>query len=253
MDKKRNETALFLILIALAFVMFLLDRWGVFVGVRALIEDMLSPSRVSVQRIAFSIPFLSHGRISSLEEERNALQEKLVTLEKLEKENEDLRLQLGIRNDGGQKLMLAHVLSTGRFFIIDKGQDDGVRPGYTVTFKNILVGRIVSATKKTSRVLTPLEEESIISAKAGKTEARGLLKGKGDRMLFSEVTLSEHMVEADIIMTIGDVDEKGLGVRPDLLIGTLTAIRKSDDQLFQEATVVPLLDYKALQNIFVVL
>lgn len=251
--EKKNPSALFVVLVFIACFLFLLDRWGVFVGVRSLVEDFVSPPARAVHKMAFTLPFLSNTTVVSLEEERNILQEKLIALEKLEKENEDLRLQLGIPRERGQKLMLAHVLSTGRFFIIDKGEDDGMRVGNTVIYKNIFVGKIIVLGKRTSRVLLPSEKDSVIGVKAMQTSALGNVYGQNNEMTLSEVTLTEAVKEGDVLQTVGDVDEKGLGVRPGLLVGKVEHIRKSEDQLFQEATIVPLLDYKTLQNVLIVL
>lgn len=251
--EKKTPTSLFLLLVIASFFLFVLDRWGVLWEIRGGIDATLSPSKRAVSGVVLSLPFLSNGRITSLIDERNTLLGKLTTLEKLEKENEDLRMQLGIPKERGQKLILAHVLSTTRFFIIDKGEEDDVRLGDTVTFKNIFVGKIVAVQKKTSRVMTPVEKESILGAKARQTGARGLVKGTADGMIFSEVILSEKLTENDTIATIGDLDEISGGIRPDLLIGTLLHIRKSEDQLFQEADIAPLIDYKTLQNVFVIM
>ena len=71
--------------------------------------------------------------------------------------------------------------------------------------------------------------------------------------MFSEVILSEKLSEGDAILTIGDVNEEGFGIWPNLLIGTIEDVRQSNDPLYQEAKLVPLVDYKNLQNVFVIL
>lgn len=241
---KRNETTLFLLLIAFSVVLFLLDRSGLLSSVRGVIERAVSPGAKEVHKLA------TGGRAQDSE----IGQEKLQELAKLKKENEDLRLQLGIAKEGSaQKHTLAHVLSTSRFFIIDKGQDDDIALGNVVVFKNILIGKVIIMSKYTSRVLLPRDRESVIEVKTTQTGARGLIKGQGETMLLSEVILSENLTEGDTAATIGDIDEKGLGIRPGLLVGKIENIRKSENQLFQEATVVPLLDFKTLENVFVAL
>lgn len=240
---KRNEITLFLILIAISVVLFLLDRSELLSSARTTIERIVMPAAVEVHKLA-TLGTVQSGELP---------QEKLAELDKLRKENEDLRQQLGIAKEkGSQKLMLAYVLSTSRFFTIDKGEDDGVAVGNIVVFKNILIGKVTVSSKRTSRILLPVEPDSVIEVKTLQTGARGLVKGKGENMILSDVILSENLSEGDSIATIGDVDEKGLGIRPGVLVGKIENIRKSENQLFQEATVVPHLEYKTLENVFVV-
>lgn len=240
MEKNSNVTPLFITLIAFSLIVFFLDRIGVLGGIRGIVENVLIPPQRTV------------NTLKAAPKELVLPEEKLLELEKLRGENEDLRMQLGVPLTG-QKLVLADVLSTSRFFIIDKGIDDGVRVGNTVIFKNVLIGKIATVSEKTSRVLLPSEKGSTIRARAMQTGALGLVKGEGEHAIFSEVTLSENLTEGDSVITVGDVDEQGLGVRPGFLIGKIETIRKSENQLFQEAKLVPLVEYEHLQNVFIIL
>lgn len=252
MEHKRGSTGLFLILIAFAMLVFVLDTSGIALSVRAVSENIVG----SIARKGHNIRAMSfaNDRIVKLEEERNSLLQQVAELEKLKSENENLRLQLGLTQQGSkQTLLLADVLTTSRLFIINKGQDDGVVVGNVVVFKHILVGKIVSVSKKASRVLLPIDKESIVAARAKQTGAKGLIRGEVGGARFSEVLLSETLTDADTLVTVGDVDEHGRGIPPGLFIGTIEQIRKSDDELFQEAKVVPLLDFARLTQVFVIL
>lgn len=237
---QRNSTSLFISLLVFAGITFFLDRTGALLGVRGIIEGIFAPGQRTMQSILTRNP------------QEPLPQEQLLELEKLKRENEDLRMQLGVTSRG-QKLIEAHVLSSSRFFIVDKGSDDGVRVGNTVVFKNIYIGKVITVTARTSRVLLPIEKESILSAKTLVSGALGLVKGEGERAIFAEVTLSENLNENDSVITVGDVDEKGLGVRSGFLIGKVSEVRRSDDELFQQALLVPLIEYKNLENVFILL
>lgn len=251
--EQKQSSLLFAILFFFSLFIFILDRWGVFYGVRSLAEGILISSQRETRRIVFSLPFVSNSNNAQFLEENQNLKERVSQLQKLEKENEDLRLQLGVaKSDSGQKLMLAHVLSATHYFIIDKGEDDGIRVGNTVVFKNILVGKVIIVSKKTSRVLLPLEKDSVIGVKAVQTGALGNVYGQNNEMILSEVTLPETLLPGDTLQTVGNVDETGLGIRPGLLIGKITQVHKSGN-LFQEAKIIPLIDYRSLQNVFIIL
>lgn len=242
--EKKGGHGLFISLAIFSFLVFLLDRTGTFTFFRGALEGIISP----IQRQVHKVSTQKRSGGESVVVERESL------LKKLKKENEDLRLQLGIVNPltgGTQRLLLAHVLSTSRFFIIDKGSDDGVKMDQSVVFKNILVGRIIMVSQKVSRVLLPSEKDSVLQVKTSETGAKGLVKGQGDSIVLSEVILSEKLSEGDSLETIGSVNEKGLGIMPHLLIGKVSQIRKSDNQLFQEAKVVPFLAPYDLENVFI--
>lgn len=241
--EKKGGYGLFISLAIFSLVIFLLDQKGGFSFFRQAIEVITSPAQSKLHNLV--TPKLNENLAEAAERVR--------ILKKLEKENEDLRLQLGQHlSQKDATLVLAHVLSTGRFFILDKGSEDAVEVGQSVVFKNMLVGKIVVANQKVSRVLLPTEKDSVLQVKIRETGAKGLVKGQGDSMILSEVILSENLSEGDTLETIGSVDEKGLGIRPHLFIGKVSQIRKSDNQLFWEAKVTPFLAYQDLENVFVI-
>lgn len=240
---EQKSTWMFVALIALSLLIFLLDKAGILSNARGLIEGIVIVPEKAAHQVIIA---------QKSQEEYATQEEKQAELEKLKKENEDLRLQLGIVKSDSQKLILASVLSTSRGFIIDKGADDGIRAGQTVVFKNIFVGKITTVGKKISKVLLPFENGSIVKVKTSQTKDLGLVKGQGQETLLFEVLLSENLKEDDVLLTAGDVDEQGLGVRPDVLVGKIANVHKSDNQLFQEAKVIPLIDLKNVRHVFVI-
>lgn len=236
-------TLVFVILIVFSLVLFFLDRGGALTNARAVLERVMTG------------PTLELGELVSKKEPQSpiALEELRLELEQVKKENEALRLLLGVGKASQAKHLLSRVLSTSRGFIIDKGEEDTVAIGNTVVFKRVFVGKVISISKNVSRVLLPFEKDSVIEVKASKTGALGLAKGQGKQVVLSEVILSETLVEGDTVETIGNVDDKGLGVRPGLLVGKIEKVRKSSDPLYQEASIVPSIEYKDLQHVVVLL
>lgn len=244
MEQQKKSTWLFVILIGIAVAVFLLDRTGILLGLRAGLEGIFSPAERAAQQLVKD----------KLDEQKLTIDEKLSHLEELQKENEALRTQLGVvreSNISPKKLLLAHVLSTSRFFVIDKGSDDGIVIGQTVFFKNVFIGKITTVSGKVSRVRLATEFDSNTTAKTKETGALGLAKGQGDSMVFSEVILSENLKAGDSVQTVGNVDERGIGILPNLVIGTIENVRKSSNQLFWEATLKPAIDYQKLEEVFI--
>lgn len=249
--EQRNPTSLFITLFIIAAAFFFLDRGGFLAVPRSLFETILTGPSRNLHSAAIFFPFTS-AQVKKLTDERNDLQSKLVDFEKIKKENDDLRLQLGIvHSSSGKEILLAHVLSSSHLFIIDKGADDGLKEGQSVVFKNIFIGKIVSVSKKTSRVLLPIEDESILAGKTLGSGALGLVKGKGGQATLSEVILSENLSAGDTVITTGSVNEEGIGIAPGLIVGKIEQMRKSDNGLYQEALLMPLIDYTSLTNVFI--
>jgi rod shape-determining protein MreC len=240
--EKREGYGFFFTLVAFSLVLLLLDRNGFLSLLRTKVEGVSSPIEEKMHSIGQSP--LNGGESATVAQESR--------LRELEKENADLRSQLGVtQGKAGGKLLLAHVLSTSRFFIVDKGAVDGVKIGQSAIIKDILIGRVLSVSGKVSRVLLSSEKDSVLQGETWETQARGLVRGEGDGMLFSDVLLTDKLAEGDTVETVGNVDEKGVGIRPHLLIGTVSQIRKSSNQLFWEAKIVPFIDFGKLEDVFV--
>lgn len=242
--EQRRTTALFVILIILALTIFLLDRTGILLGLRAGLEGIFSPAERAAQKLVKD----------KLDEQKLTIDEKLAELKELQRENEALRAQLGVvgeSNISPKKLLLAHVLSASRFFVIDKGSDDGIMIGQAVFFKNVFIGKITTVSGKVSRVRLATEFDSNTYGKTKETGALGLARGQGDSMIFSEVILSENLKAGDSVQTVGNVDERGIGILPNLIIGAIENVRKSPNQLFWEATLKPAIEYQKLEEVFI--
>lgn len=249
----QKSFALFISLIVVSFFLFLVDRWGILQGVRSTLLGVFMPAERVVHQYSVTLPFLANQRIQKLQQENDSLRSQLAKSQQLKKENEDLQKQLGVAKDSPQKLLLAHVLSTGTYFIIDKGSNDGLREGMTVMTQNMYVGKIFRVQPNVSRLLLPIETESVIAAVNQNKTAKGLVRGNGSSMSISEVLLSEILNQKDVLVTVGSVDDKGIGIRPDLELGKVIEVKKSENKLFQEASIEPSIKYKELTDVFIAL
>jgi rod shape-determining protein MreC len=66
------------------------------------------------------------------------------------------------------------------------------------------------------------------------------------------VVLSEKLEKDDLVRTKGDVDERGQGFPPDLIVGKIISVNKQPSALFQSAEVKSLVDFSRLSTVFVI-
>src|ERR671936_20905 len=93
----------------------------------------------------------------------------LVRMRELEAENQDLRNLLGLRQKAGPSALIP-VRKMGSdpspfigSFMVDKGEDDGVRSGMTVATLKGLVGRVIRAEASTAKVLLITDLNSAVT------------------------------------------------------------------------------------------
>ena len=158
-----------------------------------------------------------------------------------------MRRLLGAPLPAKWKFLPAKVMGNGEKIRIDKGEKDGVKKGMIVVSENILVGRIVSLTQKSSLLELPISPGVILPVvvkRAGNKgiQARGILQQSGGNLVLSEVLQSEDIQKGDLVVTVGDEN-----LLPDLLIGQITDVLPKSAEVYQKARVKPLLEYDKLR------
>jgi rod shape-determining protein MreC len=135
------------------------------------------------------------------------------------------------------------------YIIINRGSNDGIRRGMPVVTNQGLIGRVDAVISNGSRVM-------LITDPASQVNVR-LQNSKIEAMLSGSVTgnLSLDMVSQDVTIESGDVvltSGLGGGYPPDLLVGQVLNVRKRDYELFQQASVQPVVDFTQLQIVLVI-
>lgn len=136
-----------------------------------------------------------------------------------------------------------------RYVIINIGANDGIRPGMPVVTEKGLAGRIDAVIAEAARVQLITDSGSVINVRLQNAATNAILSGS----LSGELTLD--MIPQDVNVSAGDlVMTSGLGggYPPNLLIGQVTSVRKLDYELFQQATVQPLVDFEHLHYVLVI-
>ncbi len=220
-------------------------------------EKIIVPAKTVVYRTwqGMGSAFLAIGnlrtdpqKIAELESELRELSTLKVKDQALEEENKALRRQLEAPLPASMQFLPAKTLGKTRYLTIDKGEDDGVKVGMMVIAENVLVGKIISLTPRTSEVLLPVDPDSKISVKNLKTQTHGLAEGEfGTSILLDKVLQADSLETGDLVATSGEDD-----YTRDLLIGKLGKIEKREVEPFQRAEITPLIDYGRLINVFVI-
>jgi len=135
------------------------------------------------------------------------------------------------------------------YVIINRGSDDGLRRGMPVVTAQGLVGRVAAVAPMAARVQLLTDPATAINIHMKNTGAEALLVGSitGD--------ISVEMIAQDVNLQPGELLlTSGLGGNypPNLLIGQVTGVRSRSFDLFQRASVQPVVDFSQLKIVLVI-
>ena len=135
------------------------------------------------------------------------------------------------------------------YVIINRGSNDGILRGMPVVTDQGLVGRVDAVIANAARVQLITDPASNVNVRLENAETDASLVGSVTGDLELELISQETNVEAgDLVLTSG----LGGGYPPDLIVGQVVNIRARDFDLFQQATVQPVVDFNRLQIILVI-
>ncbi len=190
-----------------------------------------------------------------LKESLNQFVEKNNQWHEIELANTRLRNLLNFQKAPTNRIVAAAVIGkdpSGWFktVIIDKGKADGLHKGQPVVLPTGIVGQVIEAAGRYSKVMLIIDRNSAVDALVQRSRARGIIKGESADQCRFEFVLRKHDVQ------IGDtVIASGLdGVYPKgLRIGKVSDISERNSDIFYQITVAPFVDYEKLEEVLVVL
>ena len=135
------------------------------------------------------------------------------------------------------------------YVIVDKGSNDGLKRGMPVVTDQGLVGRVDAVISSAARVQLITDPASVVNVRFGKTGREAQLIGtiSGD--------LALDLIPQDVVIAPGDVvltSGLGGGYPTDLIVGQVLTIRKQDSDLFQQATIQPVVDFTQLKIVLII-
>jgi rod shape-determining protein MreC len=135
------------------------------------------------------------------------------------------------------------------YVIINRGSNDGIRRGMPVVTNQGLVGRIDAVIADAARVELITDPASIVNVRLQNAEVEASLSGSvtGDVAL-DLIPQDSNVQPGDLVLTSG----LGGGYPPDMIVGQVLNIRTRDFDLFQQATVQPVVDFNRLQIVLII-
>jgi len=134
-----------------------------------------------------------------------------------------------------------------QYVIINRGSNDGILRGMPVVTDQGLVGRVDAVIADAARV-------QLITDPASKVNIR-LQNAQVDASLIGSVTgdVTVDLIPQDAVVNEGDLvltSGLGGGYPPDLIVGQV--VRSRDFDLFQQATIQPVVDFNRLEIVLVI-
>ena len=263
-DGVKKETSWFILLVFVSGILLFLDKKGWIKSVRGLAEQPILAAEREIYN--FHNAWLQPGRNFFLS--KNTFEKELlrlqVDLQKLavdqnkyntcQTENEKIRKLLGTNLPPSWKLLLAHVTGLTDLMHLDVGEKQQVKIGMGVVSDNLLVGKVIEVSDYGSLVQLPNSTGARIPVvikrpNAAGIQARGLLIGQyGGQLLLDKVLQAEDIKKGDLVVSSGDE-----GFLADLVIGQINDVLGKSAELYQRARVEPLVDYRQLTVVFIVI
>lgn len=222
-------------------------------------QTVFSPPKSLLYDLRVFISREDAPELKKIKEENAKLSEKLIEFQRLKGDNEALTSQFETSETKEFNLLPAHVIGfLGRFsspasLIIDRGEKHGIKAGMAVIFKNNLVGKIIQVSPSYSQVILPLNEKFSVIGKTTEGDIPGVIKGEEDFILLDRVHVNEKITLGELILTKGEINEKGFGVPPDFIIGRVISVNKNESLPFQTAKVEALIPFSKLNQVFILL
>jgi rod shape-determining protein MreC len=136
------------------------------------------------------------------------------------------------------------------YVIINAGSNDGILRGMPVVTDQGLIGRVDAVIADAARIQLITDPASKVNVRLQNAETEASLIGS----VTGDVTLD--LIPQDITIEPGDLvltSGLGGGYPPDLIIGQVVNVRSRDFDLFQQASVQPVVDFNRLQIVLVII
>jgi len=192
---------------------------------------------------------------SSLEKEVAELINENSKLRELERENEILKNQLGLKEEQKDlEFIAADVIGRGptnisNTLLLNKGSDDGLADGMPVVTGSMLLGKLTDVSSDHSRVLLIVDPASVVNVMVQETRAAGVLKGEaGFNLKIESVPQEAPLKKGQRIITsgLGGTLPKGL------IVGEVDSLVSSESEIFQSARIKPYADFNHLELVFII-
>lgn len=248
MKRAKPVLPIFLLLLLLAGLLFVFQG-----SLLKPLQAVTTPIQRWVYTSVSTMPMMVQSE-DMLLQENNDLRIRLAKYQEMERDNKALRDQFKTTNPNPRNVLPATIIGVNENqLFLDKGQEDNVQQDDIVVLKDTLIGKVEKVSPHVAIVTLITHPLTSFTAETAKTLAIGVVKAQGgDTITLENVVLSDKLEKDDLVMTKGDVDEKGGGFPPNLVVGKVVSVNKKASNLFQSAQVKSLVDFNKIRMVFVV-
>jgi len=204
-----------------------------------------------------SYVWLRHVRADNLDLRRRVVrqEQEVISSQEVKAENERLRRLVGFRQRlGDVKPITAEVIAVGaspqsNTLRISRGLRDGVQRGAPVISPDGVVGTVAQLFDGYADVQLVTSQFSAVAAINQRTRGRSTVRGTGNesRAKLEYALRTEEMLEGDMMLSAGGAGQFPKGLR----IGRVVDVQKKPYGLFQQAQVLPAVDFARLDEVLV--
>lgn len=196
--------------------------------------------------------FIASRNISQFEfdQEIADLTQEIAQLQALREENQRLRDLMSLTIPAAYSSIHAQVIGSdpllSNAYVLSKGSSSGVFVGDAVVSGNgHLIGTIIKVTSSRSVVLLTTDEQTRVTvATAGNTKSVGVTQGQfGLSIILDLIPQTYDIQEGDVLVSSGINELLPEG----LLVGSVSRIVSSDNDLFKKAILRPLIDLEDIR------
>lgn len=259
MKRKTSFLPAFLVVLFLCIVILTFSLSG-----KLRFLSFLEKPASAVQSFSYNLfqklPFVSEGaRIKILEKEKLELLSHVADFEKLKRENAALSDQFQTSYPQSVQLLEAKIIGAPGFvpgaslpnsLVLNKGSKDSLKKGEVAVIKDNLVGVITEVSVNLAKV-SIINNSSLSFTAKTENGALGVIKGAGGDLTLENVLLSENIKVGELVLTKGDMNQDGIGIPQDLIVGKIKSVEKNPSDLFQKAKIESFVDFVNLSTVFV--
>jgi rod shape-determining protein MreC len=266
----RNRSFVTLIVLLFVSIGLMFSNLKTSVSIRSIFFFIVYPFQYAASSVGgfFVNSVNSFSRVHELEDDLDAArqrlqkyQEELLLYQQMEKENQDLRNVLEMRQKQTFTTHYARIIGrdptlSGDYFIIDKGFMDGLHDNmpvvnYDSNNRIVLIGRTVETGFAGSKVQTITSYDTSIGITLKTTGYFGILRGRGswhENCIVDYIPAEAESYISEEVLTSGES-----GIYPDgLLVGTVVGIGKNTiEEFFSKLYVRPVMRYQKLKDVFI--
>lgn len=194
-----------------------------------------------------------------LKAQLNALYNDVIDYDKVLEENKELRVMLELKEEYNNYKFSPPCTVIARTtndpygsFTVDKGANDGIKPGDPVVTEAGIVGVCFEVSPSTSKVRTLYSPKTAVGVYTVRTKAEGIAEGGYDlaingRIRMSYISKESDIREGDVIVTSGSANYPA-----GQLIGTVESVEMEQNGLSKFAVIIPAEDPNTITSVFVI-